>query len=253
LLLILKGGALLFALLIAVVSFIGLLEYCEMTLPGRGVESILISTTAVVISLLFYLHSAAAMTFAIALFLLSIAVHTLFRFSDIKQAASEAALLFFGIVYVPYLLGYLILLRNHPSGLNWILLILFIVMSGDSAAYFFGSWFGKHKLYPAVSPNKSVEGALFGLAGSVTGAMVAKLIYFSELSVVNGILAALLIGTLGQLGDLFESMIKRSCGVKDSGRIIPGHGGILDRLDSILFAAPATYYYATFVSDRLFH
>jgi phosphatidate cytidylyltransferase len=253
LLLILKGGALLFALLIAVVSFIGLLEYCEMTLPGRGVESILISTTAVVISLLFYLHSAAAMTFAIALFLLSIAVHTLFRFSDIKQAASEAALLFFGIVYVPYLLGYLILLRNHPSGLNWILLILFIVMSGDSAAYFFGSRFGKHKLYPAVSPNKSVEGALFGLAGSVTGALVAKLIYFSELSVANGILAALLIGTLGQLGDLFESMIKRSCGVKDSGRIIPGHGGILDRLDSILFAAPATYYYATFVSDRLFH
>jgi phosphatidate cytidylyltransferase len=222
-----------------------------MTLPGRGVESVLISATAVVIPALFYLRSAAAMTFAIALFLLSIAVHTLFRFSDIKKAASEAALLFFGIVYVPYLLGYLILLRNLPSGLNWILLILFIVMSGDSAAYFGGCRFGKHKLYPAVSPNKSVEGALFGLAGSVTGAMLAKLIFFSELSIVNGILAAILIGTLGQTGDLFESMLKRSCGVKDSGTIFPGHGGILDRLDSILFAAPVAYYYATFVSGRL--
>src|SRR6185369_2552761 len=103
------------------------------------------------------------------------------------------------------------------------------------------------------SPNKSIEGALFGLAGSVTGAMIAKLIYFSDLSVVNGILAALLIGTLGQVGDLFASLINRSCGVQDSGRIIPGHGGILDRLDSILFAAPATYYYATFVSGRLFY
>jgi len=249
----LKGGALLFALLIAVISFIGLLEYCHMTLPGRGVEGILISASGVVIPLLFYLRSAAAMAFAIALFLISIAVHTLFRFSDVREAASEAALLFFGIIYVPYLLGYLILLRNHPAGLNWILLMLFMIMSGDSAAYFGGCLFGKHKLYPAVSPNKSIEGALFGLAGSVAGAMVAKLIFFSELSVVNGILAALLIGTLGQVGDLFESLIKRSCGVKDSGRIIPGHGGILDRLDSILFAAPATYYYATFISGRLFY
>jgi len=249
----LKGGALLFALLIAVVSFIGLLEYCHMTLPGRGVEGILISASGVVIPLLFYLRSAAAMAFAIALFLISIAVHTLFRFSDVREAVSEAALLFFGIIYVPYLLGYLILLRNNPAGLNWILLMLFMIMSGDSAAYFFGCRFGKHKLYPAVSPNKSIEGALFGLAGSVTGAMVAKLIFFSELSVVNGILAALLVGTIGQVGDLFESLIKRSCGVKDSGRIIPGHGGILDRLDSILFAAPVTYYYATFVAGRLFH
>lgn len=224
-----------------------------MTLPGRRAEGILISASGVVIPLLFYLRSAAAMAFAIALFLLSIAIHTLFRFSDVRAAASEAALLFFGIIYVPYLLGYLILLRNHPAGLNWILLILFIVMSGDSAAYFFGCRFGKHKLYPAVSPNKSVEGALFGLAGSVTGALAAKLIYFSGLSVGDGILAALLVGSLGQLGDLFESLLKRSCGVKDSGRIIPGHGGILDRLDSILFAAPVTYYYATFVAGRLFH
>lgn len=224
-----------------------------MTLPGRRAEGILISASGVVIPLLFYLRSAAVMTFAIALFLLSIAIHTLFRFSDVRAAASEAALLFFGIIYVPYLLGYLILLRNHPAGLNWILLILFIVMSGDSAAYFFGCRFGKHKLYPAVSPNKSVEGALFGLAGSVTGALAAKLIYFSGLSVGDGMLAALLVGSLGQLGDLFESLLKRSCGVKDSGRIIPGHGGILDRLDSILFAAPVTYYYATFVAGRLFH
>jgi phosphatidate cytidylyltransferase len=234
------------------VGFIGILEYCQMTLPGRGGENMLISACSAAIPMLFYLRSAAAVVLAIALFFLSIAIHTLFRFNDVRQAASEASLLFFGIIYVPYLLGYLILLRSHPSGLNWILLILFIVMSGDSAAYFGGSRFGKRKLYPAVSPNKSVEGALFGLAGSVAGTMVAKLLFFSDLSVVDGVLAALLIGSLSQVGDLFESMIKRSCGVKDSGKIMPGHGGMLDRLDSILFAAPATYYYATFVAGKFF-
>ncbi len=253
LLLIIKGSPLLFAAFIAVVSVIGLLEYCRMILPGRGVESLLISASAVVIPMLFYLRSAAALAFAIVLYFLSIAIHTLFKFSDVKQAAAEAGLIFFGVIYVPYLLGYLILLRSCPSGLDWILLILFIVMSGDSAAYFGGCRFGKHKLYPAVSPNKSVEGALFGLAGSMAGAMIAKLLFFSELSVVNGIFAALLIGTFGQTGDLFESLIKRSSGVKDSGTIFPGHGGILDRLDSILFAAPATYYYATFISGRFFY
>jgi phosphatidate cytidylyltransferase len=125
-------------------------------------------------------------------------------------------------------------------------------MGGDSAAYFLGCRFGRHKLYPAVSPNKSIEGAVAGLGGSILGVIIAKLTCFPEIALVDGVVAALLIGSFSQVGDLFESLLKRSFGVKDSGTIIPGHGGILDRLDSILFAAPTAYYYALYISGRLF-
>ena len=97
-------------------------------------------------------------TFAIAFLFLAFSIYTLFSFKDIKSAASEAALLFFGVMYIPYLLGYLVLLRSHPLGFKWILLIMFIVMSCDSAAYFIGCRYGKRRLYPEVSPKKSVEG-----------------------------------------------------------------------------------------------
>lgn len=250
--LVIKGSYLLFTVFITLASFIGLMEYCRMALPKRPIAGIMVPLAGAVLPFLFYTRSAALTSFAIALFFLSISVYTLFSFKDVKCAASEAALLFFGVIYIPYLLGYLVLLRSHPQGFKWILLIMFIVMSGDSAAYFIGCRYGKRKLYPEVSPNKSVEGALGGLAGSVLGVMAAKLLFFDELSVVDALVASLLVGAAGQTGDLFESLLKRSCGVKDSGTIFPGHGGIMDRLDSILFAAPVAYYYAMFIAGRLF-
>lgn len=226
------------------------MEYCRMTLPDRRVAAILVPLAGTSLPFLFFTRSAASTTLAIAALFLLISIGLLFTLNDIKKAASEASLLFFGVIYIPYLLGYLILLRNHPLGFKWILLILFIVMSGDSAAYFIGCRFGKRKLYPVVSPNKSVEGALGGLAGSLVGAMIAKALFFQELTLLDAFVAPLLIGAVSQVGDLFESMIKRSCDVKDSGTIFPGHGGIMDRLDSIIFAAPVTYYYAIFIAGR---
>lgn len=252
LLLIVKGSYLLFTAFIALASFIGLLEYCRMTLPGRKVAGIIVPLIGSLLSFLFYIRSAALTAFAIAFLFLAFSIYVLFTFKDIEAAASEAALLFFGVIYLPYLLGYLVLLRNHPLGIQWILTIICIVMSGDSAAYFIGSRYGKNRLYPEVSPKKSIEGAIGGLAGSLLGVLLAKLLFFAELSAVDAVLAALFLGALGQIGDLFESLLKRSCKVKDSGTIFPGHGGILDRLDSIIFAAPAAYYYAMFVAGRLF-
>ena len=123
-------------------------------------------------------------------------------------------------------------------------------MTGDSAAYYVGSSWGKRKLYPEVSPKKSIEGALGGLAGSLAGAVVFKLLWFPDLPLIHCLVVALFAAVLAQLGDLFESLLKRSFGVKDSGMIIPGHGGILDRLDSILFAAPVLYYYLRYVILR---
>jgi len=183
----------------------------------------------------------------LTLLVLAFCLIALFRLKEIRQAAGDAALVLMGFLYVPLLLSHLVMIRMLPYGISWLFLIMVIVMAGDSAAYYVGSSFGKTKLYPAVSPKKSVEGSLGGLAGSVIGALISKAVFFPELSVVDCIATALLLGVLGQLGDLFESLIKRSCGVKDSGVIFPGHGGILDRLDSILFAAPAAFYYAFFL------
>jgi phosphatidate cytidylyltransferase len=123
-------------------------------------------------------------------------------------------------------------------------------MTNDTAAYYTGGAFGRHRLYPLVSPKKSIEGALGGLGGSIIGTLLARFTFFPQLTLTDCLVTGIVIGILGQAGDLFESLLKRSFGVKDSGTIFPGHGGVLDRLDSIIFAAPAAYYYAVYVFGR---
>lgn len=185
-----------------------------------------------------------------ALFLLFSTLYLL-RFRDLGTVAHRLAFVFLGFLYVPLLLGHISLLRLLPFGREWIFLVLLVIMAGDSSAYFTGISLGRRKLYPAISPNKSVEGAIGGLAGSLAGAFLARVWFFPELPVSGVLFFGLLVGIVGQVGDLFESMLKRSFGVKDSGTIIPGHGGILDRLDSLLFAFPLAYYYALWALDRV--
>lgn len=246
-LLILKGGFPLFTGFILLLSFLGLTEFYRMALPERRVEGTAASLAGALLPLAFLSHDQLLPLFAVVLLLILSCLLFLFRIRDIRQSAGEAALFLMGLFYVPLLLGHLVLLRGVPHGVQWIFLLLVIVMTGDTGAYYTGSSFGRRKLYPAVSPNKSVEGALGGLAGSIAGAVIARFTFFPELTLADAVVTALLFGILGQLGDLFESLLKRSFGVKDSGAIIPGHGGILDRLDSVLFAAPAAFYYAYFV------
>jgi phosphatidate cytidylyltransferase len=215
-----------------------------MALPGRKIVGLLCAVAGALFPLLFTGQMVTFLPAALTAATLGIALISLFSISDIKAAASECALTVSGLLYVPLLLGHLILMRNLSHGVQWIFLLFLLVMSGDTGAYYVGRSLGRHKLYPLVSPNKSREGAVGGLAGSLLGAVIASLTFFPELTLVDALLTALIIGPLGQCGDLFESLLKRSFGVKDSGTIIPGHGGILDRLDSIIFAAPALYYYA---------
>lgn len=249
-LLIFKGSFFLFACFTMLLSFLGLAEFFRMALPERQLEGSAATLLGAPLPLVLISPDPRHFLFAITTVVLFSALLFLFRFRDIRSAAGETALFLAGFLYVPLLLGHLLLLRGLPHGIQWIFLLLVIVMSGDSGAYYVGSSFGKRKLYPAVSPNKSVEGAGGGLAGSLAGALIARVTFFPELSVADAVITALLLGVLGQLGDLFESLLKRSFGVKDSGVIVPGHGGILDRLDSVLFAAPAAYYYAVFVFMR---
>jgi len=183
----------------------------------------------------------------IGLLFLSFALLFLFRIREIADAAREVAYAVLAFIYIPFLLMHLVMLRQTQFGVQWLMVIMLIVMTNDSAAYYTGGAFGRNRLYPLVSPKKSIEGALGGLVGSICGTLLAKFTFFQQLTLMDALTTAIVIGMLGQAGDLFESLLKRSFGVKDSGTIFPGHGGVLDRLDSILFAAPATYYYVVYV------
>lgn len=254
---ILKASTFIFACFVSLVALLGLNEFCRMALPGRGGAGSAASLLGALAVFLFArpetlqsympLLGGRGVPLVLTILFLAVAIYFLFSVRDIRQSAAEAALLWTGFAYVPLLLSHLVLLRALPDGIQWVFLLLLIVMSGDTAAFYVGSNLGRRKLYPQVSPNKSIEGALGGLCGSLLGAFMAKFTFLPVLTVVDCVFTALVVGALGQIGDLFESLLKRSFGVKDSGIIIPGHGGILDRLDSILFAAPALYYYAYLV------
>jgi phosphatidate cytidylyltransferase len=227
-------------------SFIGIHEFYRMALPERRFET---WPAAVCGALLVFIPFCGGERLALAgitgLFL-AFSLLFLFRIRDITTAARDIAYAILGFLYIPFLLMHLVLLRQTAYGWQWLLVIMLIVMTNDSAAYYTGSAFGKHRLYPLVSPKKSIEGALGGLVGSICGTLLAKYTFFPQLSLADALITAVVIGTLGQTGDLFESLLKRSFGVKDSGGCIPGHGGVLDRLDSIIFAAPAMYYYVIY-------
>jgi len=249
-LLVLKGSLFLFNSLVLLLSLLGLYEFYRMALPERRKVGLLASCAGSLLPLALLYPEHITLLPALTMMIITFGLILLFTIKDIKTAGAEAALLFMGILYVPLLLGHLLLLRGMTNGVEWIFLMMVIVMAGDTGAYYVGSNFGRRKLYSIVSPNKSVEGAMGGLAGSVVGAFIARATFFPGLSIFDCLATALLLGVLGQLGDLFESFLKRSFGVKDSGAIFPGHGGVLDRLDSILFAAPAAFYYALFVFMR---
>jgi phosphatidate cytidylyltransferase len=163
-----------------------------------------------------------------------------------RPAWEPVAVTLFGVGYVNWLLGYTFWLRDLEEGREWILLLVSVTWLGETAAYLVGSTLGRHKLAPAISPRKTVEGALAQLVMSVLAAVAARATFFPALSLESAALVGLLLGVVGQAGDLLESAIKRSVGTKDTGRLIPGHGGMLDRVDSLLVNTPVLFYYATY-------
>jgi phosphatidate cytidylyltransferase len=156
-----------------------------------------------------------------------------------------------GAVYLGSLGGMLAGLRTLPPGEQGpgrLLMLLLVLMAADAAAYFTGTALGRRRLLPSVSPGKTVEGTLGGLAGGAAAAVVAARLGLVAVPALHAVLLGVGLALLGVLGDLFESLLKRWAGVKDSGRVFPGHGGMLDRLDSLLFGAPLLYHYFRLVS-----
>jgi phosphatidate cytidylyltransferase len=173
----------------------------------------------------------------------------LFDAEGMAPAVGRAGFLVLGVVYAGFLLPHFVPLRTLPeTGIRWALFVIVVGMASDTGAYFTGRLVGRRPLVPRVSPKKTVEGALGGLGASLAFAVLARQVFFGQLGWIEVAGLGIVISVLGQLGDLTESMFKRAFGAKDSGWIIPGHGGILDRVDSLVFPAVFTYYYAVLVS-----
>src|SRR6266571_6991083 len=191
--------------------------------------------------------------YALLLGLFAIPLGALRRRGDLGLALSEIGTTFFGASFVGVLFGYMVALRTlrdlpkgDETGSDLVFLLFFVVWSSDTAAYYIGTTLGRRPLAPRVSPKKTVEGAVGGVLGAVLAAFLARPWFFNRLSVTDCVVIGLSLGLVGLLGDLVESMLKRGAGVKDSAALVPGHGGILDRVDSLLYAGPVLYYYYLF-------
>ncbi|MBI4181069.1 MAG: phosphatidate cytidylyltransferase [Chloroflexi bacterium] len=154
-----------------------------------------------------------------------------------------------GILYVGWLLSYLVALKGLNDGRNWILLVMFTTFASDTAAFFIGRTWGRHQLAPNISPKKTWEGAIAGAIGAIIVSLLFLLPTPLNLPMnwAQAILLGLIASVFGQLGDMVESLFKRNMGAKDSGNLLPGHGGVLDRIDSIVFTGVVVYYYVLWI------
>jgi len=191
--------------------------------------------------LAFYFGLGAAFTALVPVFIL----YLIISFVIVREGGGFKGVFarFFGVLYVSLLLAHFISLRSITDGTLWLLLAMIIVWAGDTGAYYGGRSFGKKKLAPSISPNKTVEGALSGLVSSMVAALIFVLVTGLDFPIVLTLFLSLIAGIAGIFGDLTESYIKRWAGVKDSGTLIPGHGGLLDRIDSVLFSVPIVFYF----------
>ena len=178
---------------------------------------------------------------------LSAAILINLGFESIKENIKSAAAVILGFIYIPWLLHYFYLIFIAESGVIHSANVLFIVWGFDSGAYFVGRFFGTHKIAPNISPNKTAEGVLGGIFMAYVGASLSPIWVPYRQWIPHLILIAILVGLAAQLGDLVESVLKRLAGLKDSGSIFPGHGGVLDRIDGLLFALPVFYFYFHFI------
>ncbi len=183
-------------------------------------------------------------------------LYFLFYFKSMKTVIERMGYLLIGVLYVSFTLPYIGLIVDYPVlGINgkYLLALIFTITWGnDTFAYTFGRLFGKHKLYEKMSPNKTIEGSIGGILGGIGLAILIKTFLLTNISYIDIILVSILAGALGQMGDLVESMFKRFFEIKDSGVFLPGHGGVLDRFDSVMFNAPFIYFYFLLTNGGIF-
>ncbi len=228
-------------------TLLALLEYNNLTIlkiRDRRADSLVVIFGVAVPALVYFEG------FGVFLPVLMAAVFVFFLNSfvcgrELSDSAVDVAHKALGIAYIALPFSYFAKLAALEDGRWWILFLFAVIWANDTFAYVTGRQFGRHKLCVAISPGKTVEGAVGGLAGGVAAALLFD--YFLDMRAPWATVAvlAVVLGLIGMAGDLAESVLKRSAGVKDSGTLVPGHGGVLDRTDSLIFAIPALYYILT--------
>jgi phosphatidate cytidylyltransferase len=248
-----RGGYHLVAL-IDIVIFIGMWEFYAM-MEGKGIRPYrgIGILCGVALSWYVYFRAGVYANMFLTLALMAIMGMELTR-RDTKMAVYHISTTVFGVIYVAFLASHIVLLRELPLlidvpyrfGSSFVFLAFVVTWSSDTGAYFIGTLFGKHPLLPRVSEKKTREGAVGGVIFAVLGALVARATFAPYLSPGQAVLLGVLGALVGLAGDLVESMMKRDVDIKDASGTIPGHGGVLDRFDSLLFTAPLIYYILKF-------
>ncbi len=236
-----------FFVLVGAAAAVSTWEFCNIAYDDdhRTLRLLAIASAVAVVAALFYAPSGLIVVLLATTVVLSL--WQLFSFHDQQRSTLELGTSVTAVLYSGLFLGSLVIVHGSPHGPWWALLAMVVAWSSDTSAYFVGRATGNNPLYPAVSPNKSIEGSIGGLAGSLLGAGLCNWLIFPALSdwsiLPIGIFALVVLpgNVLAQCGDLVESLFKRAHGVKDSGTILYGHGGILDRIDGLIFAAPWFY------------
>ena len=239
-------------ILVFVACAVGASELFGMTHPGDRVAQVLgvLMTVGVSVAVYFATDSARVLLGVLCAVPIIGVLLPLWRLGDISSAGLRIMANVAGPLYIGVLLTTIGLLRRDQGdfGPHYVVMTLTFAWFGDTGGYFAGRFLGKTKLYEAVSPKKTRAGFVGSLAGSALGATVASLWYLPTIPLAHAVPLAIIAGALGQLGDLVESLIKRSTGIKDSGWIVPGHGGILDRIDALLIVSPIVWAYTVWLA-----
>jgi phosphatidate cytidylyltransferase len=234
-----------FGVFVLVVAGLALTEYATIALPTapRRLRAAVVAI-GVGLAAALYLRPELGLVWVLAA-LVAVAALVLFDPGDIAGAGARLGVAAFGIFYLGVLPVPLALLhRDIPDGSLWVGAAIIVTFANDTGAYFTGRALGRHKLYPAISPGKTVEGAVGGLVAGLGVLLALRGLFARSISIADCMFVAVPAAVLGPIGDLVESMIKRAAGVKDSGKLLPGHGGMLDRIDALLFVAAWVYVYA---------